>query len=59
MRLQKINLSMSHNVTTDLITHIGKEHDKQVIEWRDSLIRSLEDEVGIYTLIYNAIVYVM
>ena len=46
MRLQKINLAMSHNVTTDLLARIGEGHDKQVLEWRDSIMKSLEHEVG-------------
>ena len=55
MRLQKVNLSMSHNVTISLLTQIGDGHDSKVFEWRDSLIKTLEIKAGCIFLLFSNI----
>lgn len=41
-RLQKLNLCMSHQVTSTLITSIGSEYDKEVHQWKDAALSELE-----------------
>ena len=53
-RLQKLNICMSHQVTTTLVNTLGTNHDMAVLKWRDSLVESLgrSSEVS-YTCMYQ------
>ncbi len=44
-RLQKIFLSVSHKTTIRMVKDLGKDYDKPVREWRDSLLPSLPTDV--------------
>lgn len=37
VRLQKLCLSMSHKRVTSMIDDLGKDHDQEVLKWRDGL----------------------
>ena len=37
--------SLSHAVTVDVVTAVGDGHDEKVIEWRDSLVSSVDSKV--------------
>ena len=37
-RLQKLGISMSYKSTVRLLKDIGKDHDHNVVAWRDQLI---------------------
>ena len=41
-RLQKLNLCMSHQMTSSLITLVGSEHDKDVQQWRNTILTELD-----------------
>ena len=41
-RLQKLNLCVSHQVLTSIVSAAGKDFDKKVHQWRDSLLENLE-----------------
>ena len=58
-RLQKVNVTMSHQVTVRLLTKLGKTHDEDVKIWQESLNTSLTTKLQqvyivhvIYTLQY-------
>lgn len=40
-RLQKVNVTMSHQVTVKLLTELGKHHDEDVKVWQESITKSL------------------
>ena len=40
-RLQKVNVTMSHQVTVRLLTDLGKLHDEDVKVWQESITKSL------------------
>ena len=42
-RLQKVNVTMSHQVTIRLLTKLGARHDEVVKRWQDALARLVAD----------------
>ncbi len=44
-RLQKLFLTVSHGTTIRMVNDLGKDFDKPVREWRDSLLPSLTTDV--------------
>ena len=41
-------MCMSHQLTSSLITTLGKGHDSRVLEWRERLLNDMESEVFQY-----------
>ena len=49
-RLQKLGLTMSHRSLSRLLTVLGKDHDKKVLEWKECL----QNEVVLEVSLFNA-----
>ena len=47
-RLQKLNVCMSHQVTSEIIERLGLNHDREVVRWREEMLRYLNEEVWYY-----------
>lgn len=43
MRLNKLNICVSHTSTIKTIAKLGTDHDKPVQEWRDKLAKCICD----------------
>lgn len=41
-RLQKLNLTVSHQTLIKLVDNVGKDHDARVLQWRDILVQKLK-----------------
>lgn len=50
-RLQKVNVCLSHQATTTLVNTLGSNHDKSVLQWRDTLADTLGDSTEVINII--------
>ena len=46
-RLQKLNLCVSHQILTSIISAAGTKFDEKVCQWRNSLHGNLQREVEV------------
>ena len=53
-RLQKLNITVSHQTVIDMLNEMGNGHDKEVLDWHDKLNQSILvcNNFGIYIYIY-------
>ena len=40
-RLQRLNVCMSHQVTSGLVDALGRDHDVKALQWREKLLAEL------------------